>query len=296
VNILVTGGSGQLGSYLFEALGRDHEVWGVDIRGPVLSGQKGRVDLGDIRDTEAMTKECSGADIVIHTAAQVSVQKSTDDPSLDADLNVLGTISMLKAAQRSGVKSFVYLSSAAVYGDPQYVPVDERHPTEPKSFYGTSKLSAEHYVRSFRSTFGLNYIIVRPFNFYSPRADHKSPYSGVITKFIQNAKEGRKLFIEGDGLQTRDFLHAADVARMLRLAVESEVRDVILNCGSGRGTSINELAETVASIAPNKVSIEHLAPRTSDIRHSVAVVSRAYELLGFRTEISLKEGLRTFFA
>ncbi len=284
-----------MASYLFEEMEDSHEVMGVDIHPPVHAAAIGKVKQVDIRDVEGMIEAAHGCDAVVHTAAQVSVQRSTEDPSGDADTNVLGTIGALRAAQAAGVQKFVYISTAAVYGDPQCVPVDEQHPLSPKSFYGASKLCGEHYVRAFGSTFGLPWFIIRPFNFYSPRADPKSPYSGVITKFSQAAKAGMPLRIEGDGLQTRDFLHARDVARMVHLAVRSETVGEVVNCGSGRGTSIRELANVFGEIAPEGVKIENAPPRRSDIRDSVAEVSRARCLLGFETEVGLREGLLTFF-
>jgi UDP-glucose 4-epimerase len=214
---------------------------------------------------------------------------------MDADLNVIGTIRTLKAARDAGVKKFIFISSAAVYGNPRYIPVDEDHPTAPLSIYGASKLSSEHYVQAFGSSYGMGWAIVRPFNFYSPRADPKSPYSGVITKFTENAKAGRPMRIEGEGDQTRDFLHAADVARMVCSVMQSEHSAVVLNAGSGKGTSITELAETVKQVCSREATIEHVAPRTADIKHSVAKVERAREALGFSTRISLVEGLKAFF-
>jgi len=294
VKILVTGGSGQLASYLFEELG-SHEVIGADIRPAVHAPALGRVVKADIRDADAIAGVAEGCDAVVHTAAQVSVQRSTEDPSGDADTNVMGTIATLRAAREAGVRKFIYISSAAVYGDPVRIPVDEGHPLFPKSFYGASKLCGEHYARAFGSTFGLQWVVVRPFNFYSPRADPSSPYSGVITKFFQRAKGGQPLRIDGDGSQTRDFLHARDVARMVRLALESDVSGETFNCGSGRGTSIKELADVFAEISPAAVRTEQAPPRTSDIRDSVAEVSKARRLLGFQTEIGLQEGLRGFF-
>lgn len=278
-----------------DGLQGEHEVFGIDLREPKIPAHRGMIEFADIRDTEAMAEECHGIDVVIHTAAQVSVQKSTEEPAVDADLNVIGTISVLQAAKRAGVRTFVHISSAAVYGDPRYVPVDEGHPCEPKSFYGASKLAGEHYVQAFHHSFGMDYIILRPFNFYSPRADPKSPYSGVITKFSERARRGENLLIEGDGMQTRDFIHATDVSRMIKIAIESDVRNVTMNCGSGQGTTIKEVAETIAEVGPRRVGIEHVHPRTSDIRHSVAEVSRARQKLGFTTSVSLREGLMAFF-
>ncbi len=293
--MLVTGGSGQLGSYLLDDLSKTHEVLGVDLRRPRFSRHEGLVRTLDIRDLEVLKRECKGVDAVIHTAAQVSVQKSTEDPRMDADFNILGTISALQAAYAAGVQKFIYISSAAIYGDPVYVPVDENHPRSPKSFYGTSKLAGEYYTKAFHASFGLPYVVVRPFNFYSPRADPKSPYSGVITKFAEWARRGEPLLIEGDGEQTRDFIHAADVAYLLRLVIQSNVVNQTFNCGSGRSTSVNQLAESVVKVAPLKVEIKHIPPRIGDIRNSVSSIKLAKEALGFQPRISLEDGLRTFF-
>ncbi|MDD1768420.1 MAG: NAD-dependent epimerase/dehydratase family protein [Methanomassiliicoccales archaeon] len=294
MKILVTGGSGQLGSYLLEDLSAGHEVWSIDLRMPSIEGHERLVTNVDIRDSAGVAKACDGVDAVVHAAAQVSVEKSLEDPKMDADINVIGTLSMLKASADAGVKKFVYISSAAVYGDPRHLPVDEGHPKAPKSFYGVSKLAAEAYVHAFAECRGLRYVIVRPFNFYSPRADPKSPYSGVITKFVERAKAGNPLSIEGDGEQTRDFINAKDVARMIRMAVESPTGDVIFNCGSGKATSINELAETLSAVRGG-LRIEHVQSRVGDIRHSVADVTLAKNVLGFQSRISLEEGLSSFF-
>jgi UDP-glucose 4-epimerase len=294
VKVLVTGGSGQLGSYLLEDFSGKHEVRSIDTRKPSIERHRSLVSNVDIRDVAGARKACEWADAVVHAAAQVSVEKSTQDPRSDADVNVIGTLNMLDASAAAGVKKFVYVSSAAVYGDPRYLPVDEGHPKNPKSFYGVSKLSAEQYVQAFAECRNLRYIMVRPFNFYSPRADPKSPYSGVVTKFVEWAKEGKPLRIEGDGEQTRDFIHAKEVARMIRMAVESPAKNITLNCGSGKGTSINVLAETLSSIMGG-LRIEHIAPRVGDIRHSVADVTLAKEILDFQPETSLEEGLESFF-
>lgn len=293
MRVLVTGGSGQLGSYLIEEFSLGHEVRSVDIRRPAIENHVPFHSHFDIRD-EAVRSEVSFADVIVHAAAQVSVEASLRDPVNDADINVLGTANLLKASAESGLKLFVYVSSAAVYGDPVRLPVNEDHPTGPKSFYGVSKLSAENYVRAAKECYGLDYFIVRPFNFYSPRADRRSPYSGVITKFTEVAKEGGTMLIEGDGGQTRDFIHARDVARMIRMAVESDARNVTVNCGSGRGTSINELADTLVRLTGGKARKEHVAPRVGDIRHSVADVSVSKKLLGFAPQTTLEEGLRSF--
>jgi len=294
VKVLVTGGSGQLGSYLLEELSEKHEIRSIDTRKPAIRKHRSIVSNVDIRDVAGARKACEWADTVVHAAAQVSVEKSIKDPRSDADVNIMGTLNMLDASAAAGIKKFVYVSSAAVYGDPRHLPVNEGHPKNPKSFYGVSKLSAEQYVQAFGECRGLRFVIVRPFNFYSPRADPKSPYSGVVTKFVEWAKGGRPLLIEGDGDQTRDFIHAKDVARMIRMVAESPANDLILNCGSGRGTSISVLAETLSSIRGG-LKLKHISARVGDIRHSVADVALSKEVLNFRPKISLEGGLASFF-
>jgi UDP-glucose 4-epimerase len=295
VKVLLTGGSGQLGSYLLEEISRDHQATSVDLVTPRIREHASFHRVGDIRDTASMSDACRDVDAIVHLAAQVSVVKSTEDPAWDMDVNVGGTLSMLRAANDQGVPLFIHISTAAVYGDPVYLPVDEGHPTRPKSFYGTSKLSAEHYVRAFKESFDQDYIIIRPFNLYSPRADPKSPYSGVITRFVENARKGTPLTIEGDGEQTRDFIHARDVASMICSCLTSIVRNVTINCGSGQAASINALAETVISVAPRPVDVVHAPSRLGDIKHSLGDTSVSEELLGFKPKISLRDGLAGFF-
>lgn len=291
VKVLITGAVGQLGSYLIDELACDHEVKGIDLREPEIEAHSDLVSIIDIRDKESVLKECEWADVVVHAAAQVSVEKSIEDPLIDADINIMGTLNLLKSAFIAGVELFVYVSSAAVYGDPKYLPVDEAHPTCPKSPYGISKLTGEEYVKAFGDCYNLDYFIIRPFNFYSPRADPKSPYSGVITKFARRIKAGQPIIIEGDGEQTRDFIHALDVAYMIRLAINSPVRNLVLNCGSGKGVSINELADIFTSICGD-IEVVRTEPREGDIKHSVADITLARDFLGFRPRISLEDGLR----
>jgi len=290
--VLVTGSSGQLGSYLLDELERE-QVRGVDIRPPTRKAHLPMTTVTDIREDQVFDL-CSGMDAVVHLAAQVSVVRSLENPHLDAEINIGGTLSLLRAAAQANVPLFIYVSTAAVYGDPLRLPVDEGHPTRPKSFYGASKLSGEFYTHAFGKSSGLRYIILRPFNMYSPRADPSNPYSGVITRFVRLAKGGRPLTIEGDGGQTRDFIHARDVARMIALCLRSDLGAEILNCASGQGTSVNELAETVASLCPG-VRREYLPAREGDIRYSVGDISKARDLLGFSPRISFKEGMREFF-
>ena len=294
MRLAITGASGQLGSYLMD-LATGIDAVGIDLVSSPFPKHRSKIVKEDIRDLEAMRSALKECDVVVHCAAQVSVVASIADPLNDLSHNVQGTINLLQAAAECKVRKFVHISSAAVYGDPVRVPVDESHPLNPKSPYGASKMAAEQYCRVFADTRGLSYVIVRPFNFYSPRADPKSPYSGVITKFVEWAKRGEPLLVDGDGEQTRDFIHAEDVARLVLMVARSNVSNTTLNCGSGKGTSINELAKTVVKASGRKVEIKHVAPRVGDIRHSVSDMASAKRSLGFKTEVTLAKGIRAFF-
>jgi UDP-glucose 4-epimerase len=290
MKVLVTGSSGQLGSYVSELLAGRHEVLGMDIRPAVVPGLRSLE--GDIRRPGDVRGAVSGVDAVVHCAAQVSVERSLEDPISDAETNVIGTINLLHECAARKVVRFVYVSSAAVLGNPRYIPVDEAHPTEPMSNYGASKLAGERFALAYASSHGLDVAAVRPFNFYSPRADPKSPYSGVITRFIDRVRAGKAPVVEGDGLQTRDFIHARDVASFVGLLLErDDVSGEVFNCGSGVATSVLDLARLVISARSLDVEPEFTAPRKGDIRHSVADMSKAREAFGFSTKVTLKDGI-----
>ena len=292
MKVLVTGSSGQLGSYICESMAGEYEVSGLDIAPSRHASTKDLTALGDIRDAGDASRAVRCVDVVVHCAAQVSVERSTEDPATDAHKNVLGTVNMLHASARSGVKRFVYISSAAVYGNPRSVPISEDHPTEPMSNYGASKLAGEKFTLAFGHTTPMEVVVMRPFNFYSSRADPKSPYSGVITKFVERVRMGEPPMIEGDGQQTRDFIHARDVAAMTVLLLAAEgVSGKVFNCGSGQSTSILELARTAISASGRNLKPAFTTPRKGDIRHSLADVSSARDALRFSPKVSLSEGI-----
>jgi UDP-glucose 4-epimerase len=292
MKILVTGSSGQLGSYVCESMTATHDIVGFDIRSQFHDSIGGISILGDITSREDVRKQLPGVDAVVHCAAQVSVERSIEDPIADAETNVLGTVNLLNESQLAGVSRFVYVSSAAVLGDPKRTPIDEDHPTEPMSNYGVSKLSGEKFTLAYSSLSSMETVVIRPFNFYSVRADPESPYSGVITKFVSRLKQGKAPVIEGDGLQTRDFIHARDVARMVGKLVETRsLQYDLFNCGSGESTSVLDLARTAIEASGLDLEPAFAPPRKGDIRDSLADTTRAREALGFSSKISLREGL-----
>lgn len=290
--VLVTGSSGQLGSYMCEILVKGYDVAGLDIRPQPYEHLKRISVQGDITEPSDVRSVLASVSAVVHCAAQVSVEKSLQDPLSDARTNVLGTVNLLHESVQAGVKRFVYVSSAAVFGPPKYIPLDESHPTNPMSNYGASKLAGEKYTLSYGKTSPMEVVSVRPFNFYSSRADPESPYSGVITKFVSRLKAGKPPVIEGDGRQTRDFIHARDVADMLLLVLEKKgLNREVFNCGSGVSTSVLELANTAIAASGLGLTPEFTAARVGDIKDSLANNSKARGVLGFKPKVQLQQGL-----
>jgi UDP-glucose 4-epimerase len=286
-HVLVTGSSGQVGSYLvdhFRAEGRD--TTGIDLRPSPWTHI-----VQDVRSPFA-----TQADAIVHCAAQVSVARSTAEPRLDAANNIDGTLAMLDVARRQDCRRFVYFSSAAVYGVPHSLPIGEDHPTRPTSPYGLSKLAGEQYALMYGRLYGLPVTVVRPFNIYSARSDAGNPYSGVIVNFIGRIKSGSAPHIDGDGSQTRDFVHVSDVVQAVALILEDpRAVDKTFNVGTGRRTSIRELGELVVAASGRAPHPTHGPSRTGDIHDSVADI-QALHSLGYAPRTALADGIRSLLA
>lgn len=295
-SMLITGGLGQVGSYLTDHFAKEYDVTVLDngsspCRETVPEGTK--LVWGDIRDPVA-SELVMDNDIIIHTAAQVSVPNSMNDPVFDATNNVLGTLNLLEAARKANIKRFVYFSSAAVYGNPRKLPIEENHPQDPESPYGVSKLAGEKYAMMYHRAYGIPVVSIRPFNIYSPRQDPSNPYSGVISKFIEYAQGRKAPLIFGNGEQTRDFISVHDIVQIVDLSIKNEkARGEVLNAGSGKSTTINELADVILKLFNLELQPQYEKERTGDILHSVADISEAVDI-GFKPKISLKEGLEEF--
>ena len=222
----------------------------------------------------------------------MSVPGSIANPRLDFRTNALGTLTLLEQARKSDIGRFVYTSSAAVYGAPKYVPIDEEHPTAPLSPYGISKLTGERYCLLNHSQYGVPTVSLRLFNVFGP-GQRDNQYAGVIKKFLTLAGRKQAPTIYGNGRQTRDFVHVSDVVHALLLARKRKAAvGQVMNIGTGKETSINRLADVIARIANLKKRPVHLPAREGDISRSVAKVERARRLLGFEARVSLEEGLR----
>jgi len=245
----------------------------------------------DIRDLDVMSKIVHDVDAVIHLAAIVSVPFSLENPALTYDVNVNGTRDLLASCVRSGMKKVIFISSCSVYGEPRYLPVDEAHPTCPISPYASSKLDGERCCEEFNERAGLDVVVLRLFNVYGPRQT-LGEYSGVITKFVECVERSRSLVIYGDGSQTRDFVHATDVANAILTLVQGDNVGGVFNIGYGKAVSIGDLAKTVMSLSGKDCGIAYQPSRDGDIAHSVADTSKARKAFAYSPKVPLEEGLQ----
>lgn len=299
IQALVTGGAGFIGSHLVESL-LENNVH-VKVIDNLSSGKpanlekvRERIDFieGDIRNRELVEKAAQGCDYIFHLAAVVSVTVTVADPFGSAQVNEMGTITVLEAARKCKARRVILSSSSAVYGDDPQLPKDESLQPCPKSPYAVQKLVNEHYAALYNELYGLETVCLRYFNVYGPRQDPSSPYSGVISIFMKQAVNQKPPLIYGDGKQTRDFVHVSDVVMANRLAARNpSAPGNVFNIGTGRRISINELWEIVAGTAGVNLKPEYRPARRGDIRHSVADISKSVKTIGYRPQVDLAAGL-----
>jgi len=292
-NVLITGGAGFIGSHLGDLLIENgYNVFVVD---NLSSGdnhnlnKKAKFYNLDINspDLENIFKE-NKIDYVFHFAAQASVSFSTKNPTQDATENILGSINVLKFSKKYGVKKFLTSSTAAVYGVPEYLPVDEKHPTTCLSFYGLSKLTMEKYTE----LFGIDYIIFRFANVYGPRQSAHGE-AGVVAIFADKMKQNEEIIIHGDGEQTRDFVYVSDIAEVCLCAIQGEVKNELINVSTDKAISINKLFELMAEKYGYKKTPSYTQARFGDIKHSILDNKKCSELLGIMPSTSVENGLAT---
>jgi len=247
---------------------------------------------GDLRDPDAVRRAVDGVEVVFHQGALPSVPRSVKDPATSHAVNATGTLNVLTASREAGVKRVVYASSSSVYGNTKRLPKHETMRPQPLSPYAASKLTGEYYCLAFWHTWGLETVSLRYFNVFGPRQRPDSPYAAVIPKFISALMDGKPPVIHGDGCQSRDFTYVANVVQAnLRAAKASAAAGKVFNVACGESHSLLELLSLLAEIAGTSPSPVYEPPRAGDVRDSLADISRAKRLLGYRPEVSFEEGL-----
>lgn len=294
MRVLVTGGAGFIGSNIVDKL--IQQGCKVSIIDNLSTGNQDNLneqavfynlDIRDKRIDEVF--EAEKPEYVIHHAAQIDVQKSIGDPAFDGDVNIIGTVNLLDNCKRFGVKKLIYASSAAVYGPPEYLPVDELHKVEPISFYGISKHTPEHYIKVFAQLYDIRYSVLRYANVYGIRQDPKGE-GGVISIFMNKLFNGESPTIFGDGEQTRDFIYVEDVVDANIQALTYGDGEMI-NVGTNSTVTVNELYAIMKEVFGLNYSANYAAERKGDIRHSCLDNSKAGRLLHWKPKYSIKEGI-----
>jgi UDP-glucose 4-epimerase len=295
MEVLVTGGAGFIGSNIVDGLiKKGHKVIVVD---NLSTGKKENLNKNakfhqlDIRDQELkeIFKE-NEITHVIHHAAQIDVQHSIKDPLFDVQNNILGTINLLEMSREYGVEKIIYASSAAVYGEPDYLPIDEEHPIKAMSPYGITKHTPEHYIKMYNELYDLKYTIFRYANVYGPRQDSKGE-GGVVSIFVDKMVAEERPVIFGDGKQTRDFIHVYDIVKANLLALEND-ENILVNISTESRDSVNDLVDYLNLILPYNLKAIYEEARKGDILHSSLANEKAEELLGWTPDYDFKAGLK----
>ncbi len=289
--MIVTGGAGFIGSHLSEELLKQgYEVVVVD---NLYQGKKERVPKGaeliveDIRNFDALVKIFSGADTVFHLAAIPRVPFSIEYPAETNDVNINGTLNVLRAAKDAGIRRVVYSASSSAYGEQTKLPLTEDMIPMPIHPYGVQKHVGELYCKTFSTIYGVETVCLRYFNVYGPHQDPDGPYAGVVVKFLKAKKEGKPLTIVGDGLQSRDFTHVSDVVNANILAMKSDqvgAGDVV-NIGYGKNITVLDLAKIIGG----ELVYE---PERQEAKHSLADITKTKRLLGWEPKVAIEEGLK----
>jgi len=298
---VVTGGAGFIGSALVRGLLRE-DAGRVVVIDNLLTGREENLEeirsaiefhRTDIRCYEAIAPLLKGADTVFHQAAIPSVPRSILEPVLSHEVNIDGTFQVLRAAADGGVRRVVYAASSSAYGDTEALPKSETMLPRPKSPYAAQKLLGEYYAGVFAACFNLETVSLRYFNVYGPRQDPSSPYSGVLSVFMQSLLERRAPTIYGDGEQSRDFTYVEDIVALnLKAAAVPGVSGKVFNGGNGGRVTLNQAWELLQQIEGIEIPAVYAEPRAGDVRHSQADTTAALEELGHRPRHGFEEGLR----
>jgi nucleoside-diphosphate-sugar epimerase len=297
---LVTGGAGFIGSNIVEALVKKGErVRALD---NLSTGKKNNLRPfletiewieGDIRDHKTCQKAMNGIEVVLHQAALPSVPRSIADPVQTNEVNITGTLNLLCAARDAGVKRFVYAASSSAYGDSATLPKIETMVAKPLSPYAVSKLTGEYYCQIFSTLYKLSTVSLRYFNIYGPRQDPNSEYAAVVPRMISALIQNQHGTIYGDGSQSRDFTYIEDcVQAVLSAAVApAKISGEVINVSYGANVTINELYQKIANLLRKTIGPVYDKHRAGDVRHSLADISKARQLMGYSPEYNIDRGL-----
>jgi nucleoside-diphosphate-sugar epimerase len=291
MKFLCTGGNGFIGGHLVDRLVEaGYKVSVVDnLSGSVKYVNDHTTFLYKNLDTPEDVRDFNCPihkfDYIFHLAAIPRVMKSIKEPHTTNDVNINGTLNMLEWARKTKVKKFIFVSSSSVYGD-QEIPLKENMVCKPKSPYGLQKRTGEEYCRLYYELFGLESVIIRPFNVYGPRMDLKSEYAGVIGRFLYQKSRQQRLTICGDGSQTRDFTYVGDVTKALMYCIEKPVAGAeIINIGSGNNISVSFIAKIIGG------EYNYIPPRPNEPKNTLADITKAKELLGWSPDIRINDGI-----
>ena len=300
--VLITGGAGFIGSHTADLLMQQ----GIKVRvlDSLSSGHRHNLPEqhpllefieGDICDVNTVNRAMQDVSHCLHLAAQVSVVASLEDPGFSARQNILGFVHVLDACRKQGVRRLVYASSAAIYGEPEELPLTETATATQLSPYGLEKKINEDYADLYRRLYDFSSLGMRFFNVYGPRQDPGSPYAGVIALFVDRITADRPVTVYGDGKQTRDFIYVGDVARANVAALNAGTPGAC-NVATGNSTSLLDLLDALSELTGNHPEISFDKPRSGDIVHSLASPSRMHQELGVVAQQSLQQGLSALLA
>jgi UDP-glucose 4-epimerase len=301
MKVLVTGGAGFIGSNLCALL--LSEGYDVTVIDSLLSGHAKNLEPlkavdfveADVRDASAVEKAMDGAELVFHLAASVGNKRSIDDPRTDADINVMGTVTVMEAARKAKVRRVVVSSSAGTFGELKTLPIAEDHPVDPDTPYGASKLFQEKFSLSYSKLYDMGVVCLRYFNVYGLNQRFDA-YGNVIPIFAYRMLRGETVTVFGDGEQTRDFVHVKDVARANYQSALADGVSGAFNLGSGTRLTINELITLMQRVSGVNADVVHAGPRPGDVRHSMADITAASTMIGFKPSVELEAGLRDYMA
>ncbi len=296
MKVLVTGGCGFIGSHIVDILiENDHDVCVFDdLSSGSMENLNEKADLrtGDLTNRTEIDAlfRIFKPDAVIHHAAQIDVQESMKNPAYDCSVNIKGTVDLLDLSTKYRVKRFIYASSAAIYGNPEYLGIDEEHPKNPESFYGYSKLVPETYIRMMSEISGMGYAVLRYANVFGPRQKARGE-GGVVAVFTDRMQSDKDCTIFGDGKQTRDFIYVKDIAGANLLALEAD-KSFTVNVSTSEATSVNQLFNLMKKVYGYDKSAVYEEARKGDIEHSWLDNKRIKDILGWNPKYSLEDGIK----